>query len=249
MITPALRLDNLTYRYPDGHPALAGLSLEVAPGESVALVGPNGAGKSTLLLHLNGVLRGEGAVEINGERLEDSNLRRLRQQVGLVFEDPNDQLFMPTVGEDVCFGPLNQGLSAPEAERRAREALAAVGMEPAWSKPPSHLSLGQRKRVAVATVLAMESAILALDDPTGGLDPEGREQFLRLIAGLPHTKLIATHDLELVWDTCHRVALLDAGQVVAVGPTREILSDEPLLRAHGLRLPACAASPALCPAR
>jgi cobalt/nickel transport system ATP-binding protein len=233
----ALSLRDLSFTYPDGQVALAGVSLEVAAGDAVGLIGPNGAGKSTLLLHLNGILRGSGTVEVCGLPLNDRNLREIRRLVGLVFEDPNDQLFMPTVFDDVAFGALNLGLSEAEGRARTEAALRAVGMLEVAGRPPHHLSLGQRKRVALATVLVMDCRLLALDDPTGGLDPAGREDFLALLASLPQTKLIASHDLEMVWEMCSRVALMDGGQVVTVGETREVLSEEALLREHGLRLP------------
>ena len=232
-----LSLRDLSFRYPDGQPALAGVSFEVAEGETVALIGPNGAGKSTLLLHLNGILRGAGTVEVCGLPLDDHNLREIRRLVGLVFEDPDDQVFMPTVFDDVAFGALNLGLPEAEARARTEAALQAVGMAAYAARPPHHLSLGQRKRVALATVLVMDCRLLALDDPTGGLDPAGREDFLALLAALPQTKLIATHDLEMVWDLAARVVLMDQGQVVTVGAARELLRDEALLRAHGLRVP------------
>jgi cobalt/nickel transport system ATP-binding protein len=232
-----LSLRSLSFAYPDGHPALTGVSFDVAAGETVALIGPNGAGKSTLLLHLNGILRGSGAVEICGLPLNEQNRREIRRLVGLVFEDPNDQLFMPTVFDDVAFGALNLGRPEAEARARTQAALEAVGMAAYADRPPHHLSLGQRKRVALATVLVMDCRVLALDDPTGGLDPAGREDFLALLACLPQTKLIATHDLEMVWDLCERVVLMDQGQVVTVGAAREVLTAEGLLRAHGLRVP------------
>lgn len=232
-----LILRDLSFTYPDGQVALAGVSLEVAAGETVGLIGPNGAGKSTLLLHLNGVLRGSGTVQVGGLPLNDRNLREIRRLVGLVFEDPNDQLFMPTVFDDVAFGALNLGLSESEARTRTEAALQAVGMLGEAGRSPHHLSLGQRKRVALATVLVMDCCLLALDDPTGGLDPAGREDFLALLGSLPQTKLMASHDLEMVWEMCDRAALMDGGRIVTVGATREVLQDEQLLRAHGLRLP------------
>ncbi len=233
----ALRVRNLTYSYPDGREALRGVHLEVASGETLGLIGPNGAGKSTLLLHLNGILRGEGTVEVFGRVVNDGSLREVRRLVGLLFEDPSDQLFMPTVFDDVAFGALNLGLSEAEARERTEAALRSVGMLEYADRPPQHLSLGQRKRVALATVLVLDCRLLALDDPTGGLDPAGREDFVRLFSSLPLTKIIATHDLDLAWGLCERVALMDGGQIVASGPARQVLCDEPLLRAHGLRLP------------
>jgi cobalt/nickel transport system ATP-binding protein len=233
-MSAALRVDNLHYRYPDGQVALSGLSLEVAEGETLGLVGPNGAGKSTFLLHLNGLLRGQGALEVCGLPLTGKNLQQIRRLVGLVFEDPHDQLFMPTVFDDVAFGVLNLGLGAAETRERVERALEAVRISDLGERAPHRLSLGQRKRAALATVLALDCEILALDDPTGGLDPAGREEFLRLLAGLPQTKLIATHDLEMVRSLCSRAALMDGGRIVAVGPAYELLSDRALLSAHRL---------------
>ena len=230
----ALRIQDLHYAYPDGQVALSGISLEVAEGERLGLIGPNGAGKSTLLLHLNGLLRGRGVLEVLGQPLNDRHLREIRRQVGLLFEDPNDQLFMPTVFDDVAFGLLNLGRSETETRERVARALAAVGMLATSNRPPHHLSLGQRKRAALATVLALECRILALDDPTGGLDPAGREEFLVLLAGLPLTQLIATHDLDLVGRLCDHVVVMDEGRVVTAGPTPAILGDQELLRAHRL---------------
>ncbi len=233
----AIKVENLSYWYPDSSQALRGVSLEIARGETLGLVGPNGAGKSTLLLHLNGTLRGDGIVEVLGERLTRKNLDQIRRKVGLVFEDPNDQLFMPTVFGDVAFGPLNSGRDEPVVRRLVQETLEAVGMEGYEAHAPHHLSLGQKKRVALATVLVMDCDILALDEPTGGLDPAGREGFIRLISAQPLTKVIATHDMELAWQLCDRVAIIDSGEIVAVGPASDILTDEQLLRTHKLRCP------------
>jgi len=233
----AIKVDNLSYSYPDSSQALRGVSLEIARGETLGLVGPNGAGKSTLLLHLNGTLHGNGIVEVLGERLTRKNLDQVRRKVGLVFDDPNDQLFMPTVFGDVAFGPLNSGRDKPVVRRLVQEALRAVGMEGYEAHTPHHLSLGQKKRVALATVLVMDCEILALDEPTGGLDPAGREEFIELIGAQPLTKIVATHDMDLAWQLCDRVAIIDTGRLCAAGSPAEILTDEPLLRAHKLRCP------------
>lgn len=254
---PAIRALGLAYQYPDGRRALRGIDFEVAPGESVALVGPNGAGKSTLLLHLNGLLpgargpstqgRGGGwplsrsrqaaSVWIDGLEVIDRNAREVRRRVGLLFQDPDDQLFSPTVLEDVAFGPLNLGMSKDEARRLARECLERVGLADAEDRPPHHLSFGERKRVCLAGVLACGPSVLALDEPTANLDPRGRRRFIELIQALPSAKLIATHDLEMALEVCPRVLLLDAGQIVADGPSRDILGDAELLEAHGLETP------------
>jgi energy-coupling factor transporter ATP-binding protein EcfA2 len=240
---PAVRLSGLTYAYPDGRRALDGVDLAIAPGESTALVGPNGAGKSTLLLHLNGLLpgrrlwgRSSPSVWIDG--LEVSrNAAAVRRKVGLLFQDPDDQLFSTSVLEDVAFGPLNLGLGKAEARRLALECLARVDLEHAAERPPHHLSFGERKRVCLAGVLACSPSVLVLDEPTANLDPRARRRFLALIASLPVTKLIATHDLEMVLEVCPRTVLLDAGRIVADGPSRAILDDAAMLEAHGLERP------------
>jgi energy-coupling factor transporter ATP-binding protein EcfA2 len=249
----------LGYRYPDGKEALKGVHLEIRAGESVALVGPNGAGKSTLLLHLNGLLpgrrrdelshahgldhflarggRGDPRVWIDGIQVSDRTAADVRRRVGLLFQDPDDQLFCTTVLEDVAFGPLNLGMSRAEARRLAEECLERVELLHAADRAPHHLSFGERKRACLAGVLACRPSVLVLDEPTANLDPRGRRRFIRLIEGLPATRLIATHDLEMVLEICPRCVLLDGGTVVADGPSREILGDPALVEAHGLELP------------
>ena len=229
-----IEVHGLTYVYPDGLHALRGVDLHIAPGEKVALVGPNGAGKSTLILHLNGILRGQGQVQVCGWPVEDENLGRIRAAVGLVFQDPDDQLFSPTVGEDVAFGPRYMGLSPEEVDRRVQDALASVGMPGSVERVPHHLSGGEKKRVAIATVLAMEPEILVLDEPTAGLDPRGRRGLIRLLGDLPQTMLVATHDLRMVQELFARTIVLDQGVVVADGPTAALMADGALLAAHGL---------------
>jgi cobalt/nickel transport system ATP-binding protein len=235
---PAVEVRGLRYSYPGGFPALRGVDLALGSGEKVALVGPNGAGKSTVLLHLNGVLRGgDGEVRITGLLLNQENLGRIRALVGLVFQNPDDQLFSPTVFEDVAFGPLYMGLSESEVRRRVEEALAAVHMQGYGSRMPHRLSVGERKRAAIATVLAMEPAVLALDEPSSGLDPRSRRALIRLLRELPQAMLVATHDMHLVRDLLPRTVVLDEGLVVADGPTSEILRDTHLLEEHGLEAP------------
>jgi cobalt transport protein ATP-binding subunit len=229
-----IEVNGLTFAYPDGSQALRGVDLRVAPGEKVALVGPNGAGKSTLVLHLNGILRGQGRVRVCGLPVEDENLGRIRAAVGVVFQDPDDQLFSPSVGEDVAFGPMYMGLTQDEVGERVRRALAAVGMPGSAARVPHHLSGGEKKRVAIATVLAMDPEILVLDEPTAGLDPRGRRGLIRLLGELPQTMLVSTHDLRMVQELFPRTVVLDQGQVVADGPTPELMADAGLLAAHGL---------------
>jgi cobalt/nickel transport system ATP-binding protein len=234
---PVVELEALSFSYPDGRKALDSVSLVVREREKVALVGPNGAGKSTLLLHLNGILTGQGAVRIMGRSLGDGDLGMVRSQVGLVFQHPDDQLFSPTVFEDVAFGPLNMDLDEEEVRQRVAWALAQVGMERFEERMPHHLSLGEKKRIAIATVLAMRPAILALDEPSGELDPRARRALIRLLDSLPQTMLVATHDMRLVHELLTRTIVLDGGRIVADGPTEVILGDTALLDKHGLEPP------------
>lgn len=231
---PALRLSGLSYRYPDGTPGLSGVDLDVAEGEILGVLGPNGAGKSTLTRLLNGLLRGEGTIDVFGERLTDATVRSVRARVGLLFANPDDQLFSPTVLDDVAYAPLYQGLDAGEVRERARAALAAVGMAGHEQRAPHRLSLGERKRVAIATVLSMRPEILVLDEPTASLAPAARHDLINLMRRLPQTQVVATHDLSMARDLATRVVVLDRGRVAADGPAGELLGDLPLLRAHGL---------------
>jgi len=232
--TPVIQIQDLRFSYPDGQPALQGITFSAMPGEKIALVGPNGAGKSTLILHLNGILSGEGLLEICGRQLDHKNLSQVRARVGLVFQSPDDQLFSPTVFEDVAYGPIYQGLSPAEVQSRVEAALAAVHMEPYIHRNSHHLSIGEKKRIAIATVLSMEPEILVLDEPSAGLDPRARRQLIELLQELPQTMIIATHDLALVRDILPRTLLLDQGRVVADGPTDVILSNSALVAEHGL---------------
>ncbi|MGC9360084.1 MAG: energy-coupling factor ABC transporter ATP-binding protein [Anaerolineae bacterium] len=215
---PLVRLRDVTYRYGDGRTALQDISLDVYKGERVAILGNNGAGKSTLLLQLNGILRGEGEILIDGIRLQRTTLQQIRARVGLVFQDPNDQLFCPTVLEDAAFGPLHMGLAPSEAEARARRALAQVGAAHLADRMPHHLSVGEQRRAAIATVLSMDPPLLALDEPAAGLDPPGRDELASLLAGLEQTLLIATHDLAFVRPLCTRAVLLCDGRITATVP-------------------------------
>lgn len=235
---PIVLIDDLTFAYPDGQPALQGVSLRIAAGEKVALVGPNGAGKSTLMLHLNGILGGKDSpVRISGLPLTREHLPVIRGKVGLVFQNPDDQLFSPTVFEDVAFGPLHLGLPEAEVRRRACLALEQVGLGGFEDRLPHRLSIGQKKRVAIATVLSMEPEILVLDEPTAGLDPRGRRLLIQLLRDLPWSMLVSTHDIRLVDELFPRVIVMDEGRIVADGPTRELLADVPFLEAHGLESP------------
>jgi cobalt/nickel transport system ATP-binding protein len=237
----AIEVTDLRYRYHDGTEALRGVSLRVAPGECVALLGPNGSGKSTLLLHLNGLLPDEtpanGAVRVLGQAITRANLEAIRRQVGLLFQDPDDQLFCPTVQEDVAFGPQQLGLDESEIGARVRHALAQVGLPEFGRRATHHLSHGEKRRVCLAGVLACAPTVLVLDEPTSDLDPRGRREFKALLRQIPATKLIATHDLELAVELCSRAIVLDRGQVVADGPTDQLLNDEALMLAHGLERP------------
>jgi len=236
-VSYCVEIADLSFAYPDGRQALRDVSLNVRTGEKVALVGPNGAGKSTLLLHLNGLLQGKGDVRVMGRAVQEPHLARIRARVGLVFQNPDDQLFSPTVFDDVAFGPLYAGLPEDEVRQRVAWALAQVELEDYAARISHHLSLGEKKRAAIATVLSMQPDILALDEPTAGLDPRTRGRLIGLLRNLPQTILIATHDMNLVARICRRAVILDEGRVVADGPMREIMTDERLLEIHGLEKP------------
>lgn len=234
MIEPCVEVRDLRFTYPDGREALRGVNLRLAPGEKVALVGPNGAGKSTLILLLAGLLRGQGSIRIFGEELTEKNVRRLRARLGVIFQDPDDQLFSPTVFDDVAFGPLYAGLPEAEMRERVAWALDQVGLAGFEKRLSHHLSLGEKKRAAIATVLAMQPEVLMLDEPAAGLDPRARRRLIAVLRDLPQAMLLATHDLWLVQELLPRTVLLNGGAVVADGPTATILTDERLLEAHGL---------------
>lgn len=238
MSVPTIELSGVQFTYPDGRQALQDVTVHIHPGETVALLGPNGAGKTTLSLHLNGILRPyAGTVRVGGLLVGDQNLVEVRRRVGMVFQDPDDQLFMPTVREDVAFGPANLGLSADAVEARVSSALDAVGAIELADRAPHHLSGGERRRVAIATVLAMEPQILVLDEPTAGLDAVGRRELLEVLQELGITMLVITHDLALALQACERTLVMDEGRIVADGPTSEVLADGDLLAAHRLELP------------
>jgi cobalt/nickel transport system ATP-binding protein len=238
MTVPVLDVRGLAYAYPDGHQALFGVDLHVHAGERVALLGPNGAGKTTLVLHLNGILQaGAGTVEVSGLPVAKPNLKEIRRRVGIVFQDPDDQLFMGSVRADVAFGPANLGVSGAALEARVMASLEKVGMAEYADRPPHHLSFGQRRRVAVATVLAMEPEILVLDEPSSNLDPASRRELADILRSLDVTVLMVTHDLPYALELCPRSVVLSDGHVVADGPTYDVLTDAALMRAHRLELP------------
>lgn len=232
-----IQIENLSFSYPDGINALKNINMSIYEDESIGIIGPNGAGKSTLLLCLNGILNGTGRVIVDGLELNDKNIFSIRKKVGIVFQDPDDQLFSPTVYEDVSFGLIQMDFPNEDMERRVEEALANAGMVGYEDRVPHHLSFGEKKRVTLAGILAMDPKTLALDEPTSNLDPKGRKDFIELLRAMNVTKIIATHDLEMVLELCNRVIILDKGEIVASGNTIDILSNESLLINHNLELP------------
>jgi cobalt/nickel transport system ATP-binding protein len=238
---PAIEVSNLSFRYHDGKEALQGVSFTVNEGECVGLIGPNGAGKSTLLLHLNGILPEEtgtaSSVLIFGTPITKQTLEAIRKDVGLLFQDPDDQLFCPTVFEDVAFGPQQFGMTGDDLRRTVCEALSIVGLNGFENRSPHHLSEGEKQRVCLAGILACRPRVLALDEPTSDLDPRGRRELKALLKTIPATQVIASHDLELIVELCNRVIVIDGGRIVADGRTIDLLSDEALMLAHGLEKP------------
>lgn len=235
-----IRVEHLNFAYGDGREVLRDVSFRIATGETVGLIGPNGAGKSTLLLHLNGLLGqppGRGRITVNELPVEAPHLAEVRRRVGLLFQDPDDQLFSTTVAEDVAFGPVQLGLPADEVRRRTGDCLAQVDLRGFEPRVPQHLSLGEKKRVALAGILACQPEVLLFDEPTANFDPRGRREFIALCRRLTATKLIASHDLEMILALCARVLVLDEGRVVAEGPAPAVLGDEPLMLKHGLEKP------------
>lgn len=232
-----LSVHDLHFSYPDGHSALHGVSFKMGLGEKAALVGPNGAGKSTLMLHLNGILNGHGDISVGGHRLTRENLPGIRAMVGLVFQNPDDQLFSPTVFEDVAFGPLHMGLPEQDVRARVDAALEAVRMSAYRERLSHHLSVGEKKRIAIATVLSMNPSLLILDEPSAGLDPRARRTLINLLRELPITMLVSTHDMTMVKELFPRTIVMDEGRIVADGPTSKILDDEIFLTTHGLEKP------------
>lgn len=228
-----IKISNLNFTYPDGKQVLNDINLNIYENESVGIIGPNGAGKTTLLLHLLGILRGEGEINVLGMSMNDGNLKKIRSKISLVFQDPNDQLFTPTVFDDVAFGPLNLGISKDIIEQKVKESLNKVGMSGFEERFPHHLSFGEKKRISIATVLAMEVEILLLDEPSSNLDPKARRQLINLLNNLKITKIIAANDLKLASEVCKRVILLDEGKIVAGGNTEDILNNKSLMERYG----------------
>lgn len=237
MKRPIVELTDVRFTYPDGTPALAGVNLSISPGQTLGLIGPNGAGKSTLLLHLNGILKQHGSVKVSDMEVVDKNLALIRRKVGLVFQDPDAQLFMPTVFDDVAFGPINMQLPEKAVKETVIKALELVDMLGAMKRSSHHLSFGEKKRISIATVLSMHPEVLVLDEPTSNLDPKHRRGLIRLLQELPVTKIIATHDLESVIELCDSAAVIDRGRIIAQGDVLSILSDKSLLESHGLEVP------------
>jgi len=234
----AVKISDLSYSYPDGNQALSEINLTICRGDKVALVGPNGAGKSTLLVHLNGILQKQhGSIQIGDLMLDEKTIRRVRARVGLVFQSPDDQLFSPSVFDDVAFGPIYQGLPPEQVKMRVQDALHMVRMEQYEKRVSHHLSVGEKKRIAIATVLSMQPEVLVLDEPSAGLDPRARRVLIELLRELPQTMIVATHDLAMVRELLPRTIIMDHGRVIADGQTHEILADEALLSAHGLEKP------------
>ncbi len=232
MAEKVIEIRNLHYAYPDGTKALCGIDLDVLAGESLGLIGPNGAGKSTLLLHLNGVLRGGRSVRVMGREITEKNLALIRSRVGLVFQDPENQLFMPTVFDDVGFGPINMGLKRAEVEDAVQAALADVDLPDFGKRSAHHLSVGEKKRIAIATVLSMKPAVIVFDEPSSNLDPKHRRDLIRLLQELKQTKIIATHDLDLAMKTCSRIAVLEKGRIAVEGNTADILPNADLMEKY-----------------
>ncbi|MCJ7769724.1 MAG: ATP-binding cassette domain-containing protein [Dehalococcoidales bacterium] len=229
-----ITVENLSFSYPDGQQALTDVSLGIYRGDSVAIVGPNGAGKSTLVLHFNGILRSNGHIKLMGKAVDENNLRWVRSRVGLVFQNPDDQLFSPTVFDDVAFGPMNMGYGEAEVEQAVKLSLELVGMAGFEKRSPHHLSVGEKKRIAMATVLSMSPEVLVIDEPTSNLDPRGKWDIIEDLKGLSVTKIVVSHDLEMVEALCRRMIIIDRGRVVADGATADTLADKQLLAEHGL---------------
>jgi len=233
----AIAVDSLSYTYPDGRHALWDISLEIRRGEAVAVVGPNGAGKSTIAMHFNGLLLGDGTVTVCGIAVDRKTVRAVRRHVGFVFQDPDDQLFMPTVFDDVAFGPLNMGCPPDEVRERVHRALEQVHLDQFDQRAPHHLSGGEKRAASIATVLSMDPEILVLDEPTSTLDARGRRGLIGFLRESDSTRVVITHDLDFVLEVCDRCILMDAGRIAADGPCAQILANQPLLESHGMEVP------------
>lgn len=232
-----IHIHNLSFDYPDKKNALSDINLTVKAGENVAILGRNGAGKSTLLMNIIGILKGVGEIELFGIKMKKENLRELRRRIGFVFQNPDDQLFMQTIFDDIAFGPLNFGFSEEETEKRVKNVLNIVGLAGYDSRKPHHLSLGEKKRAAIATILVLEPEVILFDEPSLALDPEGRTNLIRFIKNIPSTKIIATHDLELALELCNRVVVMDNGKIMADGTTKALLADRKLMNVMGMDVP------------
>ncbi|MFA5864322.1 MAG: energy-coupling factor ABC transporter ATP-binding protein [Phycisphaerae bacterium] len=233
----AIIAQNVSFAYTDGTAALNGVDFTIHAGEKIALVGPNGAGKSTLLLALSGFVDFKGQIEIAGLQLNRANIKRIRRQMGIVFQNPDHQLFMPTVEEDVAFGPMNMGLSADEITFTVAATLEQTGTSQLAHKSAHHLSFGEKRRVAIATVLSMQPQILIMDEPSSNLDPRARRNLINLLKSMPQTLLIAGHDMEMLLEICPSTFLIDSGKIVAQGPTEKLFSDKAMMESHGLEVP------------
>jgi len=236
-MSKAVEIKNLSYKYPDGTVALEDINLSVQAGEKVALIGPNGAGKSTLLLAMTGFLRGSGKVFVDGLEVNKKNMRQIRASIGSCLDNPDDQLFMPTLQDDVAFGPLNMGLESEQVEQRVAEALETAGLGGMGEKAPHHLSAGQKRAAAIATILSMRPKIITLDEPDGSLDPRNRNNLIGLLKKLPQTLVIATCDMNFAFAVAERAVLTDGGRIIADGDVEKIMLDEQLMTRHGLETP------------
>ncbi|MHC5060338.1 MAG: energy-coupling factor ABC transporter ATP-binding protein [Planctomycetota bacterium] len=234
----AVEIENFSYNYPDGTNALADINLSIAAGEKVAIIGPNGAGKSTLLLAMSAFVKGTGSVFIDGIEAKSENTKKIRSVLGLVMQNPDEQLFMPTLFDDVAFGPMNMGLDEGEVKKRTADALKTVGLEGKGKKAPHHLSGGQKRSAAIATILSMEPKIITMDEPEASLDPRTRNNLTDLLGSLSQTLIIATCNMDFAAGLCERAVLIDAGRVIADGDARKIMSDADLMQTHGLEVPA-----------
>jgi cobalt/nickel transport system ATP-binding protein len=236
-MSKAIEIENLSYKYPDGTVALKNITLSVEHGQTLALIGPNGAGKSTLLLAMAGFIKGTGKVLINGLQINRKNLKKIRTSLGSCLEDPDDQLFMPTLFDDVAFGPLNMGLEAEQVKVRVADALKTVGLADMADKAPHHLSAGQKRAAAIATILSMSPEIITLDEPDGSLDPRNRNNLIKLLTNLPQTLIITTSNMNFAAAIADRAVLLDNGRIIANGDAKKIMSDSKLMTEHGLEVP------------